>query len=275
MPQFSERLASTCDPSIAREAASRRRTQAKLFEIAARELGDECYGLHLAAKVDVRDADAVAYLGLASRTLGDAIDNLARYLLIFNDALRIEVASDDEGVATIELIPVYAFFALHRQQMEFTAALLLRAYRFFTKRDIAPIEMSFAHGRKENLREVARFFGCRIAYHQHRARIVLKAKDLATPIPTADDRLLRILQAHCDTLLEDHGTQEAGLLQKVERRIVDLLPKGAAKAKVIAADLGVSERTLTRQLAAAGTSFNDVLDRLRHQLAPCTLLSLT
>ena len=36
---------------------------------------------------------------------------------------------------------------------------------------------------------------------------------------------------------------------------------------MIATDLGVSERTLTRQLAAAGTSFNDVLDRLRHQLA--------
>ena len=35
----------------------------------------------------------------------------------------------------------------------------------------------------------------------------------------------------------------------------------------MATDLGMSERTLTRQLAAAGTSFNDMLDGLRHQLA--------
>jgi AraC-like DNA-binding protein len=36
---------------------------------------------------------------------------------------------------------------------------------------------------------------------------------------------------------------------------------------VIATDLGISERTLTRQLAALGTSFNKMLDRLRGDLA--------
>ena len=49
--------------------------------------------------------------------------------------------------------------------------------------------------------------------------------------------------------------------------LMELLPKGAAKAKVIAAEISVSERILTRQLAALGTSFNEVLDRLRKQLA--------
>jgi AraC-like DNA-binding protein len=53
----------------------------------------------------------------------------------------------------------------------------------------------------------------------------------------------------------------------MEQRLVDLLPKGAARAKVIATDLGISERTLTRQLASLGTSFNDLLDRLRNDLA--------
>ena len=60
---------------------------------------------------------------------------------------------------------------------------------------------------------------------------------------------------------------DAGLLQKVERRILDLLPRGAAKAKVIATGLAVSEPTLTRQLSAPGTSFNDVIERPRRQLA--------
>jgi AraC-like DNA-binding protein len=72
---------------------------------------------------------------------------------------------------------------------------------------------------------------------------------------------------YCEAILNEHGLREGGLLQKVERRIVDLLPKGAAKAKVIATDLGVSERTMTRQLAALGSSFNDVLDEIRKQLA--------
>ncbi|MCP4383918.1 MAG: AraC family transcriptional regulator, partial [Hyphomicrobiales bacterium] len=141
------------------------------------------------------------------------------------------------------------------------------AWRAFTGRDITPLEVNFVHDRRDRLSDVARFFGCKVAYRQDRARIVLKAKDMAAPIATADDRLLKILRAHCEAILKEHGTRETGVLQKVERRIIDLLPKGSAKAKVIATDLGMSDRTLTRKLALEGTSFDSVLDRLRHQLA--------
>jgi AraC-like DNA-binding protein len=39
------------------------------------------------------------------------------------------------------------------------------------------------------------------------------------------------------------------------------------RATVIATELGVSQRTLTRQLAALGTSFNEMLARIRNDLA--------
>jgi AraC-like DNA-binding protein len=90
---------------------------------------------------------------------------------------------------------------------------------------------------------------------------------MAVLIDTSDYRLLKFLTTYCEAILREHGLRNAGILERVERRIVDLLPKGAAKAKVIATDLGVSERTLARQLAALGTSFNDVLDRIRKELA--------
>ena len=53
----------------------------------------------------------------------------------------------------------------------------------------------------------------------------------------------------------------------MEQRIVDLLPKGTARATVIATELGLSQRTLTRQLAALGTKFNEILDGNRNDLA--------
>ena len=53
----------------------------------------------------------------------------------------------------------------------------------------------------------------------------------------------------------------------MEQRIVDLLPQGGARAAVVATELGVSPRTLIRQLAALGTSFSDLLDHLRKDLA--------
>jgi AraC-like DNA-binding protein len=129
------------------------------------------------------------------------------------------------------------------------------------------VGVHFVHGRQHGLREVSRYFGCKVSYLQNRWQIVLKSSDMAIPLDTSDYRLLKVLTAYCETVLKEHGRRQAGLLQKVEQRIVDLLPKGDARARVIATELGISERTLTRQLAALGTSFNDVLDDLRHDLA--------
>lgn len=240
--------------------------QARLMEIAARELDDDCYGVRLSARVDVRDADALAYLGLASRTLGDALDNLARYLQVFTEAIQLGVSRADDTVV-VTLNPVDPSYLQYSQQAEFGAGLLLNYWRLVVGLDIRPLEASFVHGRHARRGEVARCLGCPIVFGQNHVRIVLKTSDMAAPIATADDRLLKILRAHCEATLKEHGTREPGLLQAVERRIIELLPTGAAKAKVIAVDLGMSDRTLTRKLAMEGTSFDAVLDRLRHQLA--------
>jgi len=68
-------------------------------------------------------------------------------------------------------------------------------------------------------------------------------------------------------VLRDYGCHDEGLLPKVERTVMDLLPQGQARAKVIAEQLGLSDRTLTRRLSDLGTSFDGILDRLRRQLA--------
>src|SRR6516165_6613979 len=74
--------------------------QATLLDIAARGLADDRYGVHLGAHVDVRDADALAYVGLASHTLGEALANLARYVKIFNEVVEFDIAAED-GVAVL------------------------------------------------------------------------------------------------------------------------------------------------------------------------------
>ena len=76
--------------------------QARLMEIVARELGDDCYGLHLSAKVDVRDAAALGYLGLASRTLGDALSNFERYVQTFTEAVQLSLFTNGE-TAVVQL----------------------------------------------------------------------------------------------------------------------------------------------------------------------------
>jgi AraC-like DNA-binding protein len=53
----------------------------------------------------------------------------------------------------------------------------------------------------------------------------------------------------------------------VANQLVSLLPSGEARAVAVAQRLGMSTRSFTRQLAKEGTTFGEILERLRRRLA--------
>jgi AraC-like DNA-binding protein len=58
-----------------------------------------------------------------------------------------------------------------------------------------------------------------------------------------------------------------GLEGMVENQLLSLLPSGRVQAAVVAGQLGMSPRSFTRHLADEGTTFGEILDRLRNHLA--------
>jgi hypothetical protein len=57
----------------------------ELVERATRATGDDCFGLHFALGVTVKDLDALGFLVAASATLGEALDRIVRYQRLWND----------------------------------------------------------------------------------------------------------------------------------------------------------------------------------------------
>jgi AraC-like DNA-binding protein len=86
------------------------------------------------------------------------------------------------------------------------------------------------------------------------------------PIMSADSRLLKILTAHADDLLAERDSVTA-LQSTVANQLASLLPSGESRAAVVARQLGMSQRSLTRHLAEEGTTFGEILERLRQRLA--------
>lgn len=60
------------------------------------------------------------------------------------------------------------------------------------------------------------------------------------------------------------STQTVDRLRKV---ILDLLPSGYPRLEVVAAEIGMTQRTLQRRLAHAGTSYSELVNETRCQLA--------
>ena len=66
-------------------------------------------------------------------------------------------------------------------------------------------------------------------------------------------------------LAERHSV--TGLQSMVANQLASLLPSGESRAAVVARQLGMSPRSLTRHLADEGTTFGEILERLRQRLA--------
>jgi AraC-like DNA-binding protein len=238
----------------------------QLLEIAARELRNDIYGMTLAGQVDVRDGDVLAYLGLASDTLEAALRNMARYSRVFTEAFQMALELDG-STGTLEVTAQQPSLTEYRQAAEFRLGFIIQACRHFTGQQVSPLAVHFLHPRRAGKVRFVEFFGCPVKFGQGHERMIFSRKELATPIKFADHRLLAILRNHAEDILRRRPRKRHELLHKVERRLTELLPTGEARAKIIAAELGMSERTLVRRLAELGTSFADIVDRLRHDLA--------
>jgi AraC-like DNA-binding protein len=239
---------------------------AQLFEIAARELKNDFYGMTLAERINIRDGDVLSYLGIASETVEAALRNMARYSRVFSEAFEAELKLDGKS-GTLTFTPQHPSFTKYCQAAEFRHSFIILACRHFTGHRIVPRVVHFIHRRSRGMAKLSRFFGCPVKFAQRHEEIIFSRSELATPITSADDRLLSILHKYADEILRRRPKQGRELIDKLERRLVELIPQGEARAKIVAPELGMSERTLVRRLGELGTSFADLVDRLRHDLA--------
>lgn len=239
---------------------------AKFIEIAARDLRDHCFGLHFGATIDIRDAGLLGYLGVASRTVADAMHNLSRYLRVFSEAYQVDLNVAGE-TGTLTIIPLHPSYRQYRQATEFAYAVIINTYRQLTGKRLAPVAVQFVHHRRSHIDDFAKQFGCSVRFNRDQGYIVFSRKTLATPIESSDDRLLRILRNHADDLLRRRPPHREEFVHQIERRLTELLPRGQARVKSIATEFAMSERTLMRRLAELNMTFAGMVERLRQDLA--------
>jgi AraC-like DNA-binding protein len=240
---------------------------AALLDLAAKATENGCFGLDLAANVvDPRDSGLLAYTALSSKTFGEAIKVVERYLHVFNEAIDLKVEFSPREV-TIDCHLSDARVAAPRQAIEFAEASLVRSARVLTNSRLRPVEVKFRHSRNHDIAKFERFFGCPVHFGTRHNSLTFSRHQLALPIATADKRLHRLLTGYCEEILASREDSSPDLRHRVERIIAKLLCRGEAETETVAHELGMSVRTLARRLSNLGVSFAQVLDELRHDLA--------
>ncbi len=208
--------------------------------------------------------DVLGYAFRASPNLHAALGQVVRYARVMHDRITLRLEPEGDAVRLTGTVPPAHPF--NRYQAEFFLATWLRLVRDTCAAEIAPVEACFAHPAPARLDEHRRFFACPVFFEQPVVGLLIAKADLDRPMHGADPALTALLGRQLDKLLESLPA-DASVSSRARALIEDDLPSGSASVERVARQLAMSVRTLSRRLDDEGTSFRQLLDSVREELA--------
>lgn len=238
----------------------------RAWDAAIAATGDEDLGLHLGESVHPAALGLLGFAMLSCDSLAAALDKMRRYWNLLSDASSIVIEQEGPAVK-LELrvhdLPGNALLEA-RHGAESSLSAILAICHFLTGQRPHPLRVCSAYPQPRNTAEYLRIFGRQVEFDAGENSIRI-------PSQTLDGRVL-----HSNAqLLAGFERQIANRLAPVAANTRDIVRQEAAKylrgdtpeLAVVARGLGKSERALQRDLQAAGTSFRQVIEELRRDLA--------
>lgn len=236
----------------------------------ARRSGDPDFGLHFAERLDLDAFDVVGHLAARSPTLGHALARVCEFSRILHDAGRVDLEHHADSVVLYPgcrgLVHVYP-----RHVAEFATLGALVLARRVTGGRIVPRAVMFKHAAPARIAEHRRLFGVTPKFGDPETAVGFAPEVLDLRIEGSQPGLVSHLDAYARDVMS-RLPEDGGIVATVERVVTAHLSRGVPEIEAIAQQIAVSSRTLQRRLADAGTTFAEVVDRARRQLAERYLL---
>lgn len=202
----------------------------------------------------------VDYLAASSARVDLAFGAIASFFKYIASDFRI-VVEEEPGGGGLVAVRVPEPFPGWEVSDEFTVAVLVSRFRRAAAGAFSPRVVRLTRPAPATATRHAELLGCPVRFGAAESGFDVRTEAWRAPMHNADpalERTVRELAAHLGL-----GATTGDLETALRARLRHLLPQGEVSASAAAAALGLSERTLQRRLAAAGTSYREVLDRLR------------
>jgi AraC-like DNA-binding protein len=246
------------------------RAAQEAWRLAAVTTRDPALGVHLAESMPRGALDLVEYAFRSSASLRIGLERLARYGRVLSD--RVSARAEDNGSDLLLVVRDTGSTQLHPSRAEFALAIALRLARDGTGSDVTPVQVCFAHPAPSDTTDHERFFHVPVVYDSGANTMILTRADADRPLRGADPALSGIVRRRLEKALAERDMDARGPMSvRVRRILMDDLGQTTLTPAAVARALEVSTRTLSRRLAAEGTSFRQILDQARCEMAMALL----
>ncbi len=238
---------------------------AQFLQAAALAAADPALGLSVGQRLQRRTWDVLQLACSNAPTLGDAVLRIPRLMPLLNSSVEIEVEPGPEWRINHRIAGHPSGLSRHGNEL-WLATLLTRAQQETGTR-IEPVRCWFGHAAPDDLQPLRAFFGpARLDFGAGSTGLSLMAEVMARPLLRADPVVAAVLERLSTEALQAQGGHR-GLSAQVYRRIREELDGAIPPMGGIAKRLGQSSRSLQRHLSEEGTSYRELVDQVRRDLA--------
>jgi AraC-like DNA-binding protein len=231
---------------------------------------DRDFGLHFAEGLHYVAMNHILFLVVMNcPDVGSALDALARYHSLMNDALRPKIVpGQNQALLGWETAQKKVRFGRHAD--EALLCMLNSVFVRLTEGTCRPIEVHFRHERPDDVSEHARIFQVPLRFSQSQSALVLHGQDLDRPVCTADTGLLKTLEGYAQGLLHAIYLPDTWS-DRVMKSLFKMMNVRRPTIDAVAKDLAVGVRSMQKRLKEEGTTFSELLDRARKDLVHALL----
>ncbi len=254
-------------PRSARENPRTRLPKARfeaLWRSAIEVTGDPAIALRVGARVKPSTLGIIGYLASASESRRNAFELVKGLTPLLWENFACDLESDGE-VAALRFRAVRGS-RLSRFTTEYSVGLTVAMSRSLGTSRSDPLEARFSHAPPAYADQYQRILRLPVRFAAGEDGVLFPISLLDTSNPSADAALRLLLQQYAADQLARIPSNPR-FAERVRATVRSLLREGTFSAETVAAQLEVSDRTLRRRLREDGTSYQEVLDAVRGELA--------
>jgi AraC-like DNA-binding protein len=235
----------------------------RAYEVAAVETRTPTFGLRLGMARQLGFLGPLQLIVSYSQNLRSGFEAFCRFVSVQNTGYQPYLDMGPEE-ATFQLVMTSQLRRWGVQWVEESLVTSLRLLRGCLGANYVPRRISLRHAAVSDPATYERFFGTEVCTGASHDGVTIDRRDLEAVNARRDDEVLSVLS---DFLRADAMPARTNFNELVRAALRRSLGSGELSIETVAQEIGVHKRTLQRRLQETGTSFADLLDEVRADVA--------
>lgn len=239
----------------------------RMWQAAHRLWGKPGLGLRTGAKVPFGAYEVLDYLATTGQTVGEALAQVARYVVIVTNTAGFKVHAEREQVAfefVWRIPPEGVMFQLR----DYSVAIIAARVREVIGSHVTPVRVELAGPSLAPEGDYQRLFGAPTFARAERSALFFSRQAWESRSRRPDASLHQTLRRHAELLLERVASLERERwIDRVRCEVLRQMKVGPPTIEAVARGLAIGARTLQRQLQREGVVYSALVDEVRAMLA--------